>query len=210
MSTEGIKAKANALKIPYLVHFTQLSNLESILYHGVYPRSRINELPTDVAINDELRLDHHDDSISLSIAHPNSAMFYRLRQEKGEDWVVLAFPSSLLWKSDCAFCKHNAADSRMSCQPIESLSSLQAFEQMFEEIDGLRTREEQNLKIYDPTDVQAEVLLFGAITSTDIGALVFHDEASRESYSHLVGNRNIYVHNGGKGLFAARSYVREY
>ncbi len=208
MSEEEIKAKVKELEIPYLVHFTRLSNLESILQHGVYPRSRINELPTSVEINDEIRLDHHDDSISLSIAHPNSLMFYRYRQEKGEDWAVLVFSPSLLWQMDCGFCKHNAADGRISHESLESLKTVEAFSEMFEENDGLKSRKEQNLKKYDPTDVQAEVLAFGVIPNNNIGAIVFHDKASHNNHKHIVGSRKVYVHAGGKGMFASRSYVR--
>lgn len=210
MSAQEIEAISKEREIPYLVHFTQLSNLESILEYGIHPRCNLNGLLAEITINDELRLDHHDDSISLSIAHPNSSMFYKYRQEKGEDWVILVISPNVLWEMDCAFCKHNAADSRISNLPVDDLKTPEAFQGMFEEIEGIRTREEQRLKKYDPTDVQAEILVFGEIPKERIAALVFHDEAARQTYQHLIGDRKVYVHNGGTGLFAARTYVREY
>ena len=44
---------------------------------------------------------------------------------------------------------------------------------MFEEIDGLPARSEERLKSFDPTDVQAEVLVFDVIEPAYItGALL--------------------------------------
>ena len=89
VSTKELQKNVNERNIQYLVHFTRLSNLDGILEHGIYPRSKLEELPHDVTINDAGRWDYHPDSISLSICFPNYLMFYKYRKESGDDWVVL-------------------------------------------------------------------------------------------------------------------------
>ena len=121
-------ARKNAIKrivqergISYLLHFTRLQNLDGILEHGIYPNSRLGELPDGVAINDHGRWDYHPDSISLSICFPNHLMFFKYRNESQDEWVVLVISPSVLWESKCAFCKHNAADGRISCLPVNKI-----------------------------------------------------------------------------------------
>lgn len=210
MEKNQIKIIADDLKIPYLVHFTHLNNLSSILEKGIYPRSRISTLPSQVNYNDELRLDGRDDSVSVSIAFPNSSMFYKYRNEKEGEWVVLILPRSILWELDCAFCKYNAADIRISSQPIESLKTETAFQEMFIEAEGESLRTEQNIKTYDPADVQAEVLVFDVIPSEKIASVVFQSKEARDLHKDILNGRKDYVHPPNKGLFASRGYARKY
>jgi hypothetical protein len=206
-----IRAFAEQLEIPYLVHFTRLENLESILEHGIFPVNRFEEVGTDPVINDQLRLDGHLDGISVSIAFPNSQMFYKCRKEdEGSNWVVLILAPSILWEKDCAFCKHNAADGRISCQPIDALKTHQAFQDLFSEVPGIQTRAEQCLKAFDPTDVQAEILVFDIIEPELIGPIVFDSSEVKNRYNEIVGDRRTYAHAKDKGLFASRGYARKY
>ena len=136
-------------------------------------------------------------------------MFWRCRQNgEGVQWVVLAIDPRVLWLKECAYCRHNAADARISCQPLEQLKTPTAFAGMFEEIDGLQSRQTQKLKPFDPTDTQAEVLVFDVIEPTLIAAAAFENAATRDAYKGILGNRQILVNRTGKGYFAARSYVR--
>jgi hypothetical protein len=117
---EQIRAIAEHLKIPYLVHFTRAENLESIINNGIYPVDRVEEVCENPTINDTLRLDGRREGTSISVAFPNCQMLYKYRmEEKGSEWVLLLLPPSVLWIKDCAFCKHNAADIRISNLPIE-------------------------------------------------------------------------------------------
>jgi hypothetical protein len=209
MSRQAIQAHANSVNDPPLLHFTRAVNLPSIMQHGLYPVSRVAAIGVTPQVNDELRLDGHLDGTSLSIAFPNYRMFWKYRQaNEGVEWVVLAVHPSVLWLKDCAFCRHNAADARISCQPINQLKTPAAFTGMFEEIEGLKTRQEQRLKPYDPTDEQAEVLVFDVIEPSLIIGAVFENAATRDAYQGSLGNRKIVVHPARKGFFAARSYVR--
>ncbi len=209
MSRQAIQASCTALKIPYLVHFTRTINLPSILQHGLYPVGRAYEVGALPQINDQHRLDGHRDSSSLSIGFPNCQMLYKYRKEnEAVDWVILLLQPSILWTHDCAFCKHNAADGRISSRPIQELKSQGAFLGMFEEIEGCTIRAEQKLKASDPTDVQAEVLVFGVIEPQLIGGVIFQKESTRAAHAHLLGSRRSNIHPNSKGLFASRKYAR--
>jgi len=209
MSRKTIQAHANAINVPFLIHFTRVVNLPLIMEHGLYPVSRVDEIGVTPQINDELRLDGHRDGTSLSIAFPNYRMFWKYRQEnKGVEWVVLGVDSSVLWLKDCAFCRHNAADARISCQSTNQLKTPAAFTGMFEEIAGLSTRQEQRLNPSDPTDAQAEVLVFDVIEPSLIIGAAFENAATRDAYQDSLGNREIVVNRERKGFFATRSYMR--
>ncbi len=209
MPMQAIRTHANTIGVPFLLHFTRVTNLPSIMQHGLYPVSRVAEIGVTPQINDELRLDGHRNATSLSIAFPNHRMFWKCRQDsEGAQWVVLAIKSRVRWTKECAFCRHNAADARISCQPLEQLKTHAAFVSMFEEIDGMQSRQTQKLKPYDPTDTQAEVLVFDVIEPTLIAAAAFENAATRDAYQGILGNRQILVNRTGKGYFAARSYVR--
>jgi hypothetical protein len=121
---------------------------------------------------------------------------------------VLAIHKSVLWKKDCAFCCHNAADSRISSQSLESLKTPVAFEGMFNEIAGVQSRVEQKLKPFDPTDEQAEVLVFDVIEPRLIIGAAFDNTTVRDAYQEVLGNRKILLNSPNTGYFAARSYVR--
>lgn len=211
MTRQGIQEIATQYEIPYLLHFTRTENLESIINSGIYPISRINEISVEPAINDQLRLDGRCDGTSISIAFPNCQMFYKYRKENEEtDWAIVVLHPSVLWLKDCAFCKHNAADTRISCQDIESLKTQQALQELFAEIENLPSRAEQCLKPFDPTDVQAEVLVFDVIEPSLIAGVVFECPTVKEKFSNVTGGLKTWIHSDNKGLFASRNYVRKY
>lgn len=198
-------------QVPYLVHFTRAENLRSIITNGIYPLSRVNEVCRAPKINDTLRLDGRPDGISLSVAFPNSKMLYKYRMEnKRSEWVILMLHTSILLSKNCAFCKHNAADARISKQPIELLKTSLSFLGMFDEIQGLTSRAEQNLNSFDPTDVQAEVLVFDVIEPSLITGIVFDSVYTKEKYVSVVGNRNTWIHANNKHFFASRNYARKF
>lgn len=112
---EQIQAIAVEKKVPFLVHFTRSENIPSIMRHGLIPMGMANDLGLNPQINDQLRLDGRLNGTSLSISFPNGQMFYRLRKDNPDvSWVVLAISTSVLWSKDVLFCRHNAADNRVS------------------------------------------------------------------------------------------------
>lgn len=161
------------------------------------------------AINDQYRFDGHRNSTSVSIGFPNSQMLYKYRMaDAAVDWSILVLHPSILWAKNCAFCRHNAADGRISGQLLANLMTPQAFQGMYEEIEGLTKREEQKLKPYDPTDVQAEVLVFDVIEPQYVAGIIFEKSAVRDAYLPHPGERKTYIHADNKGMFANRKYAR--
>lgn len=217
----SIKEFSEEIKIPYLVHFTRWENIEGIIQYGLLPKILIEDLPFEVSINDELRLDGHQDSVSLSIAFPNYKMFYRYRiNSKADGWAVLAIRSSVLWEYECAFCKYNAADSRMSCIQKDDLKSLSAFKSMFAEFEqddflievfGIenkpKTRTDKKLKTFDPTDSQAEILVFDIIPVDKIIGIAFENIKLLSDFKSKYPNIKAILN---KNYFSSRDYVRLY
>jgi len=178
------------------------------LQNGLIPVSEHGGLLNAPVINDQLRLDGHLNGTSLSIAFPNYLMFHRYRQEANTEWVVLGVDPSVLWTKDCGFCLHNAADGRMIGQPVDTLRTLVAMQGMFAEIQGLGNREEQRLLSSDPTDPQAEVLVFERIEPNFIIGVAFETQRARDNYAGLCGNRTLLTYSARSGFFATRTYVR--
>ncbi|EBB6671627.1 DUF4433 domain-containing protein [Salmonella enterica] len=209
MSREQIRLTAEALQIPCLVHFTQAANLPSIMEHGLISVTKASRINVNPAINDQLRLDGHRDGISLSIAFPNYRMFYRYRRDNPQvEWAVLGIDPSVIWRNDCAYCCHNAADVRISAQLLPQLKTPESFYGMFAEIDGLESRQAQRLNSFDPTDGQAEVLSFDVVEPQYIFAVIFNNETTKNLYQYTLGSRQILVNHSSSGYFASRSYVR--
>ena len=205
-----IKKFVQDKKIPYLVHFTNINNLESIMENGLLPRDRLDELDDEAYINDELRLDGHYDSVSTSIAFPNSQMFYRTWKDSDDYYCILGLDKSILWDYDCAFCKHNAADNIISSQNIEDLKTIAAFREMYDEFSWLDSRKDQSLKSFDPTDVQAEVLVFDEIDPSYILGAVYPTKELQREFESLMDGRRTYVNSLNKGFFGSRSYSRKW
>ena len=178
MSIENILRER---QIKYLCHFTRLENLESILTHGLIPRSNLYNaefnpnpsLSIHGIFNDRYRIDGKPDATSLSISFPNSSMFYGLRcSNSSVKWAVIVLNAQVLIDKDCAFYHTNAANSNVNSIPISNFQGEKALEQLFK-TNGNR----QNLLKKDPTDVQAEVLVFDTIESDYIlGAVLMSDE----------------------------------
>jgi len=209
MPRRAIQVYSTHLGIPKLVHFTKAENLPMILRYGLYPLSRLHEIGARPVVNDQLRLDGHPDSSSTSIAFPNCQMFYRYRQENlATEWVVMSFAPEVLWDKNVGFCKHNAADGRISAIPQATLQEPQSFYDMYSEIPGLQTRAQQRLRAYDPTDVQAEVLVFDIIEPRYIIAVDFNNLNTRNTYIGQLGGIPGRLFGTNAGCFGTRGFNR--
>lgn len=206
-SQHEIKAIAADLKIPLLAHFTRVSNLASILEHGLLSTEEARALSVVPHANDLQRLDRHPDAISLSIAFPNYKMFYQCRQKyPREDWVVLIIDPAVLWTKRCGFYQRNAADHRVRDFTLARVIRASAFRSMFDPVEGVPTRQEQRLKDFEPTDPQAEILVFDAIGPESIEGIAFESHAVHDACAHLMGDRKWKVYSPGAGLFGSRGY----
>lgn len=204
-----IKTFAEQIKIPFLVHFTNISNVKSIFTHGLLSRDAVNNKKLNAAINDTDRHDKRTHTVSTSIAHPNDLMFYKYRK-KDEDWVVIKINKKVLWDSSCMFFKHNAANGTMSSLIDQEVKGIDALKSLYEKSNSI---ERQGLESYDPTDVQAEVLIEGGVKLDDLLEIVLSSTKAKDDLKIELNELNIIntiikVYEPNKGCFAKRSYRR--
>ncbi|WP_170518779.1 DarT ssDNA thymidine ADP-ribosyltransferase family protein [Ruegeria atlantica] len=83
--------------------FTKYSNFPSIMANGLLRRTELDRRDLAYDFNDDMRLDGHPDSLSVSIGFPNYRMFYPARQKYTEDtWIVLVLSTDILTHKTCA------------------------------------------------------------------------------------------------------------
>lgn len=192
--------------IPYLVHFTRVENLDSILSFGLISIKEARAEGLSPIISDPNRWDDRLDRTSLSISFPNYKMFWKRRMEApDQDWVILKLKPSILWEYDCLYCAHNGADRRIRRCSDEKLRAVDAFEGMFSEGLNNVNRSAAGLKSFYPTDPQAEVLVRGRIAPENIMEVVFSSAEVRGEYSAFLRHYKSAINSKGRGLFAVRN-----
>jgi len=207
-----IKQFSNEREIPYLVHFTQVENLPSIMKNGLLSRTVLEQRGMAAALNDSIRYDRKPDGISLSIAFPNEKLFYVSRRRKPDArWCVLVLDDTILWKKPCAFYRHNATSSRYREEPIKNYMTVKAFKNMYNpppELDSTETK--PRLNIWHPADVQGEVMVFDGIENELIWSVIFDDRQLFLDNIEIAKNSNTYksptlgFFNSGTGFFGER------
>jgi hypothetical protein len=150
--------------ISSLYHFTRAENVAGILREGLLPR---DALPPDAITSDSQRIDGRPHTVSVSVSHPNSRMFYAKRYETpGVLWVVLELNPSILFESRCLFSPTNAASHSVSSRSEDELSTFEAFLDMFRRGQG-----QEHAPDAIASDVQAEVLVVGPIAPRHVTAI---------------------------------------
>lgn len=172
---QEIKNLVEERGIRYLVHFTRLKNLESILQFGLIPRSEFENHNIQSTVNDSLRLDNCLGATSLSIEFPNYKMFYKYRNETSEKWTVIGLKPEILWEKDCVFCSTNAANSSVSRLALDKRKGYNALNKMFDEIINKPSRQEMGVSERYATDPQAEILVFDKIEPRYIMGATFNE-----------------------------------
>lgn len=188
--------KSKLKKISRLYHFTHKNNLRSILNNGLVTKARLEKLEINFIENDKNRWDGVEDSISLSISHPNHKMFMKYAKPTGLDnWVVLKISPELLsgntnptykelenydYLDKAIFNKLNAASFAMKNLSVEERKSHKAFLDMFESNIGM------TLETYT-FDNQAEILYQGDIPKEFIQEIHVIEEDPNLSWVHDLG-----------------------
>ena len=88
-----------------------------------------------------------------------------------DDWAVIRLSPNILWELDCLFTETNAATRYIKETPDNALRGAVALEKLFA---GEEIRQQQQLKSFDTTDVQAEVMVSGIIPPNYFVDLNFH------------------------------------
>lgn len=199
-----IKEIVDQRKIKYLLHFTRIENLDSILANGLLPRGVCAARGIESVTNDAYRLDFTD-AICLSVSFPNYKLFFAQREELKKTqpdarWAVIVIAPSVMWEMDCVFCRENAANSNVTTIPLAARRGKAAFEAMFSNYDD-KTRD--LLKIPDTctTHPQAEVLVSEPIEAKYILGAAFATLALKNEYD-AKKTRHQFIH--ALKLFSAR------
>lgn len=159
MSFDLIEKNAKSRGVEWLYHFTNASNLASILSVGLLSRRVLDALEVKYSSNDNSRVDRRLNTISCSIMWPNYKLLYKNKEiYNGENYVILRINASLIWQKKCLFLPSNAASLMNVLTPNEEFVGADAFENMFTDkcANILRTGK---TRAFWPTDPQAEVLV---------------------------------------------------
>ena len=184
-----IKNEVERRKIEFLIHFTQCSNLENIFKHGLLPRDVLNQSKISSSFNDPFRYDGYTNAVCLSISFPNYKMFYPIRlkpENRNVDWAVIGIDKNILYNLQCGFCINNAACSSESGVPLYLKTDVKAFNSMFAEYPGKPKRIDMGISTEDPTNPQAEVLVFDRIEVKDIVGVAFENDIVKQKYQSLI------------------------
>ena len=203
--TDKIKEIVKRRKIEYLVHFTRIDNLNSILENGLIPVSMQQKMKIPSVHNDEQRIDSKLDCTSCSISFPNYKLFYTFREYKFPEssWVVIVLDKDVLFSPSniTYFCQTNAAGVFPRISSAKELCTATAFENMF--CNSLTTKENKviqraSLQINDciTTDPQAEILISDVIDKKYIGCICFQKQSDIDEY----------ITKYGKGLLSKYDY----
>lgn len=204
---QAIQAIVAAKNIPYLVHFTRVDNLPSILNNGFYPQSRKMELFGGIPhINDELRIDNKKDHTCFSISFPNSRMFFRVRNTFGGNWAILLINKQILWEKECLFYQTNAASNSVRFNSIDNHKGSHALNTMF--LSNDECPRESFLLDCDPTDEQAEVMIPGIIESSYIDGIIFDNNDMATEYSNRIKDKKIYYCQPVTKIYTTRKACR--
>ena len=182
---DDIRALVHERKIPYLVHFTPIANVESILKYGLRSRNALSG--HKYVFTDEYRLDGWLDWISLSVSFPNYKMFYKKRKslDNVDGWAILLIKKEVLWELDCKFILRNAASSGIRMFQDDKWSSVEAFEDMFNYVEH-----RHNIPKYYTTDPQAEVMVRNEVSRDYIDVVAVEGSVDAK---RLVGLEDIPV-----------------
>ncbi|HQO09816.1 MAG TPA: DarT ssDNA thymidine ADP-ribosyltransferase family protein [Clostridiales bacterium] len=195
---EAFKDEVERRGINRVVHFTPAINLISIYEQGsILSREQLKKLTVEypqlhledyVEVNDRLRLDNLNDYINLSIQHPNYYLFKKFRNSCKnwcDSWCVISLNPECLWYESTLFSIGNAASSVSKEFGINGKYT--TFLSLFQDnlisgnINHQTVLSRKGIKDYHPTDVQAEVLVKGQISTECISEVFFEtqEEASR-------------------------------
>ncbi len=171
-------------KIEYLVHFTRIENLSSILKIGLYSVSEQLKNNIHSIRNDEQRIDKKLDCTSCSVMFPNFKLFSSFRKYNSpkSKWVVILLDKDVLFSPDNIkyFCQKNAAGLYMGLDASsKKFCTADAFENMFYDPD---LRVSLHINDYLTTDPQAEILISDIINTKYISGICFEKQSDLDEY----------------------------
>lgn len=155
-------------EVNFLVHFTPISNLPSILKYGILPRSELNARRIHADTPDKDRLDNRLDYSSFSIAFPNYKVFFNKRCTTQYQYAVLIIDPQIILDlplSAISYLPGNAASNKIN--NAENYIGIDAVKALYSPTvqigETIYTREQMGIPDHYPTNPQAEVFIRSAI-----------------------------------------------
>lgn len=184
-------------KIKKLIHFTSVSNLESILKKGLLSREMLEEKNIKFECTDMQRYDGRKDCISLSIEYPNFKMLNFKKKQLRNDYavIVLNAKSILLDDNKKYYLYVNAANSNATYWlEKEELAKSKYLDEMFKnKVADKKCFYDRSERIpsYIPTNPQAEILYSGMIDCKNILEIHFATQDNYEKFINSCENADI-------------------
>lgn len=158
-------------KVGHLFHFTDSENLISILHYGLLSRNLLSLQKIDSKFSDPQRLDFLTNTISLSLANPNSKMLYIKKViNKNRLFVVLEISLNILYEKNSRYIwmPGNAARQELKNDAWnypKKYIGIEGAKRMFPEKD---LRQGKNISPDIPFDIQAEIMFCDSIDRSKI------------------------------------------
>ena len=183
---KDIEERVFSRRIPFLVHFTSIDNLESILENGLLSRTLLEEKKMKYDYSDGERRDNYLECISTSISFPNYKMFFKKRIDSNCTWrwAIILLKREILWELECKFFSSNSAYGYFKTLTEAELSTVQSFDKMFLELPSRSC-----IPDHYTTDPQAEVLIKGKIPQhyfLKVGVETFYDKWNLKHLEKLI------------------------
>ena len=157
-------------EISHLIHFTHISNLDSILSHGIVPYSTIKTSDNIHSVGtSDPRLDGNKEATSCSLDEPNLSLMNKRWRNLGEQ-AILVISTKVILEKICAFFPKNASRKEYQYKSKSSLCTHWAFEKMFSNVDGF-------------LEEDAEVQVFGDIETEYFEQVCIYSDVQRLKYS---------------------------
>ena len=215
-TTNAYSFLTNERNIKYLVHFTTVNNLLSILKTGILPR---NDLPDTAEVMDQNRFDNMQDCSCFTVSFPNNLFFYKLRNENPtKAFVVLKIDPTIIRDkqvSDVFFTHANAANNQFNGIRQMQTGLYYAKSLFYDkniEITGttgemkeVPLRKHLQIPNHYSTNPQAEILIRGAVDTKYIKGICVDSYASLEQLKSKLPQEYFSKLEINSGLFNKRN-----
>lgn len=164
-------------------HFTNLSNLESILKHGIMNVLDMKQNNIPFICSDPNRHDEQLNCISLSLSTSNKTMLYNKKNHSNSEWIVLELNAEEIIKNhfnNMYFCKYNASSPSV-------ISILKNNKDFLKSPTALKNMINNSKEL----SYQAEILLEGNIDIRNITCIYAEDLQTKLIIEQLLLSANI-------------------
>ena len=197
--------------VKYLVHFTQIDNLLSILNNGIIPKLYLERNDINYKINDSNRYDEMEFGSCFTFSFPNYRMLYKIRKEcDNRKYVILLINISVISSikyNHIAFFPTNVANSKYKDR-FHEFHGINAVKSMFSD------NQYENNKIprfvsqsYYTSDPQAEIVISDVIGKSWIDKIICENDFEKRAVKKILkqsGNVNSIPVVEDKSLYAPR------